>query len=108
MITTTGVTNVANVPREFILYHNYPNPFNPATTIQFSLPEIGNVKIRIYDLLGRLVSSQELVGQSMGMHQYVYDASKLASGVYYYNVEYVSARGDNKRLSPTEKMLLLK
>jgi hypothetical protein len=108
VITTTGVANVANVPREFILYHNYPNPFNPATTIQFSLPDIGNVKIRIYDLLGRLVSLQELVGQSTGMHQYVYDASKLASGVYYYNVEYISARGDSRRLSPTEKMVLLK
>jgi hypothetical protein len=108
LASPTGVANVANVPREFILYHNYPNPFNPATTIQFSLPDIGSVKIRIYDLLGRLVALQNLVGQSSGLHQYVFDASKLASGVYYYNVEYVSARGDNKRLSPTEKMVLLK
>jgi hypothetical protein len=108
MITTTGVGDVANVPRQFILYHNYPNPFNPATTIQFMLPDFGNVKIRVYDLLGRLVGVQDLVGQSSGLHQYVFDASKLASGVYYYNVEYVSARGNNRRMSPTEKMLLLK
>ena len=58
LLTPTGVANVENVPREFVLYHNYPNPFNPATTIQFSLPDIGNVKIRVYDLLGRLVGLQ--------------------------------------------------
>jgi hypothetical protein len=108
MITTTGVSNVAEVPKQFILYHNYPNPFNPATMIRFSLPEIGNVKVRVYDLLGRLIATQALEGMSAGQHEYLFDASRLASGVYYYNVEFSTPRGDVKRLSPTEKMVLLK
>jgi hypothetical protein len=108
MLTTTGVVNTNNVPRQFIVYHNYPNPFNPATVIRFSLPEAGSATVRVYDLLGRLVVAHNLVSQTSGVHQYEFEASKLASGVYYYNVEFVSSRGDSRRLSQTEKMILLK
>lgn len=61
---------------------NYPNPFNPQTTIRFELPEAGNVKLAIYDITGQLV--KVLVDEWMpeGIHETIFDGSQLASGIY--------------------------
>lgn len=61
---------------------NYPNPFNPQTTIRFELPEAGNVKLAIYDITGQLV--KVLVDEWMpeGIHEKIFDGSQLASGIY--------------------------
>lgn len=70
-------------PLEFTLGQNYPNPFNPTTTIEFTIPADGRVVLKVYDLTGREVAT--LVDQEMkaGVYQQVvFDASRLASGVY--------------------------
>jgi len=67
---------------------NFPNPFNPSTTISFVLPEDGYVTLKVYDLLGRAVA--ELVNGTMkaGSHETMFDASKLPSGVYFYKLDF--------------------
>ena len=75
-----------NIPKNFLLSQNYPNPFNPVTKIEFSIPRGDNVKIEIYDALGRLV--EELVNRyfSAGNYSVGFDASKLSSGIYFYRL----------------------
>ncbi len=72
-------------PRELTLSQNYPNPFNPSTTIEFTLAENGNVTLKIFDMLGRevatLVDGERKAGK---VYKEVFDASKLASGLYFY------------------------
>ena len=100
--TTVGVDKVADeIPQSFMLYQNYPNPFNPATTIKFALPVDSKVKINVYNSLGQLVET--LVDKEMesGYHEVNFDASRLSSGVYLYQLQaqdYVSVK----------KMLLIK
>lgn len=85
----------------YSLNQNYPNPFNPTTSIKFSLPKEGNVKLVIYDILGNKVT--ELVDDFLGSgnYEYVFDASKLASGIYIYNISVSD-------FNVTKKMMLLK
>ncbi|MCF6271051.1 MAG: T9SS type A sorting domain-containing protein [Melioribacteraceae bacterium] len=72
------------IPTEYKLTPNYPNPFNPSTKINFSLPESGEVKLIIYDILGKQVA--ELVNKKMeaGVYEQTFDASQYSSGVYIY------------------------
>jgi len=86
--TTVGVEKIASeLPQSFTLYQNYPNPFNPSTTIKFALPVAGNVNIKIYNSLGQLVAT--LVDKEMqsGYHEVNFDASRLSSGVYLYQLQ---------------------
>jgi hypothetical protein len=98
---TTDVDNFVEIPTKFELMQNYPNPFNPSTTIVFSVPKGGNVSIKIINILGQTVA--ELVNdfRKEGIHRVAFNASNIASGVYFYTIKY-----DNKFLS--KKMLLVK
>lgn len=73
-------------PSRYLLEQNYPNPFNPATTIQFSLPEAATISIKLYDVLGRELITLLKGNYSEGVHRFVFDASKLASGMYVYQI----------------------
>lgn len=87
--------NVTHSPSEFHLYQNYPNPFNPTTTIRFSLPRNSNVKIAVYDVLGRVVANLVNGNYDAGYHNVVFNASNLTSGIYFYRIEasgYVSVK----------------
>ncbi len=100
--TTSGITNLGGViPTEFKLYNNYPNPFNPSTTIRFDIPKNTDVKIKVYDLTGKMVS--ELIDFSVpaGAYETSFNASILASGIYYYRIE----AGE---FIDTKKMMLIK
>ncbi|MFH1195988.1 MAG: T9SS type A sorting domain-containing protein [bacterium] len=97
-----GVEPIDNsIPTTYELSQNYPNPFNPSTTIEFSLPEATNVKIVIYDAIGNQVT--ELINENMlaGKFSARWNASNVASGVYFYKII------TNKYVE-TKKMLLLK
>lgn len=90
-----------DVPEEFALYQNYPNPFNPTTTIAYDLPEPSNVQIRVFDVLGRLVTTLVDSEKRAGRHKVVFDASQLASGFYVYRIKAGDFEG-------VEKMILVK
>ena len=67
---------------------NFPNPFNPSTTICFSLPQDGRVTLKVYDILGRVVADLLHETLAAGEHQTVFDASRLSSGVYFYKLDF--------------------
>jgi len=83
----TGNQQVGNtLPAKFSLYQNYPNPFNPATTIKYDIAKNSDVKIALYDILGREV--QILVNQFLnaGTYEVNLDASNIATGTYFYKI----------------------
>ena len=89
------------IPYEFALFNNYPNPFNPITTIKFSIPETQQVTLKIYNLMGREVVT--LIDQELhpGYHTTKWNAGSMASGVYFYRL--ISGKESLK-----QKMILLK
>jgi len=89
------------IPKNFNLYQNYPNPFNPTTNIQYDLPKDNFVSIKVYDLLGKQIA--ELVNEykQAGSYLVSFDASKLASGIYFYKIE-------TREFVQTKRMLLVK
>ncbi|MDG5767665.1 T9SS type A sorting domain-containing protein [Balneolales bacterium ANBcel1] len=97
----TDSETTPGVPEEISLEQNYPNPFNPATTIRYELPEHSDVRLAVYDLLGRQVASLVQGQRAAGRHQITFDASHLSSGAYIYRLE---AGG----LTLTRQMMLLK
>ena len=72
----------ANLPLHFALHRNYPNPFNPLTTIEYELPRKTKVGLSVFDSIGRLVSTLVAAQQEAGRHKVQFDGSQLASGVY--------------------------
>ena len=76
-----------NAPRIFALEQNYPNPFNPATIIKYSIPQDQQVKLNVYNLLGENVMTLINRFQKAGPHEVNFNASNLASGVYFYKLE---------------------
>jgi hypothetical protein len=88
-------------PEEYNLYQNYPNPFNPTTIIRYSIINPDLVKIKIYDILGREVSTLVNEFKQVGNYDVQFDASGLASGIYLYRIESGS-------FVETKKMILLK
>jgi photosystem II stability/assembly factor-like uncharacterized protein len=101
--TVVGVKNggLTQIGSDFHISQNYPNPFNPATTIKFQVPNSSYVKIAVFDVLGRIVSTLADGNLNPGVYSVNWDASDYPSGVYYYKLE----AGD---YSETKKMVLLK
>ncbi len=95
------VTAGPRLPKQFILFQNYPNPFNPLTTIKFSLPQLSDIKLRIYNTLGQLIQIIEQKGLAPGVHEIVFDGTGISSGIYYY----VVSAGN---YTANRKMLLIK
>ena len=97
-----GVSNNQNqIPSNYLLLQNYPNPFNPSTKISFSLPKAGNVKLIVYDVLGREVATLVNEFTSAGIHAIDFNATNLSSGIYIYRIE-------AGNFTDTKKMILLK
>lgn len=71
----------------FELYQNYPNPFNPSTTIRYQIPESGIVTIKVYDLLGKEVSTLVNDYKAAGTHDVIFNAEELSSGIYFYSLQ---------------------
>ena len=86
---------------EFTLYQNYPNPFNPVTIIKYEIPKNTYVKLEIFDVLGRKITTLVNEEKQAGRYKEEFDASVLASGIYYYRIVAGS-------FTSTKKMLLLK
>ena len=90
-----------DVPQDFVLHQNYPNPFNPATTITYSLPEARDVTLTVYNVLGQRVALLVNQFHTAGTFVVNFDASRLASGLYVYQLR----AGDNVQ---NKTMLLIK
>ncbi|MBK9332989.1 MAG: T9SS type A sorting domain-containing protein [Ignavibacteria bacterium] len=75
-----------NVPSSFNLYQNFPNPFNPATSIKFDIAKKGNVKLVVFDILGRELSTLIKESLNPGTYQVSFDGNNLSSGVYFYKL----------------------
>jgi len=89
-----------------MVYDNYPNPFNPKTTIRYDLPNTRDVHIRIIDLMGRNIRSVDLNGMMPGRHKYVWNGTNdsgnlVSTGIYFLQITAGPA-------SMIKKMLLLK
>jgi ligand-binding sensor domain-containing protein len=101
----TGIVNIKNIyqlqAQDFELLQNYPNPFNPTTKIKFAIPKSGNVRLKVFDQLGREVRTLVNGELTAGSYEYEFDGSGLASGVYFYRIETGS-------FVETKKMLLIK
>jgi Secretion system C-terminal sorting domain len=84
----TPVEPVASrLPHKILLCQNYPNPFNPSTTIKFELPGTSDVRLTVYDMVGREVSVLVNEKREAGVHEVKCDGSNLASGVYFYRLQ---------------------
>ncbi len=97
-------------PDAFVLYPNYPNPFNPFTTIRYQLPAAGKVTLKIYNLLGQEVATLVNRSHAAGVYSAVWNGQNstghaVASGVYMYRLELISGE---KRYASTKKLLLIK
>jgi aminopeptidase N len=84
---TLGVPLSAAVPTEYKLHQNYPNPFNPVTTILYDIPVPSRVRLRVYDVLGRIVATLVNEEQQGGEYAVPFDGTHLSSGVYFYTLE---------------------
>jgi hypothetical protein len=96
-LITAIFDNIPPIPADFMLLHNYPNPFNDHTTIRFELTKAQNVKLAVYDLLGRQIEVLIDEYREAGIHNVSFDASGLSSGVYFYRLR-AGDRVETKRM----------
>ena len=96
---------VEKTPAQFNIKQNYPNPFNPTTNIDYSLPGTGKVEIKVYDIIGREVTTLINEVQDAGDHSVQFNATNLASGIYFYRINAVTAKGN---FTDVKRMILVK
>jgi hypothetical protein len=102
-----GITSVdhdlpgLNTPKVYSLHQNFPNPFNPKTTIQYSISNGGLVSIKVYNVLGEEIASLVNRNQAPGFYEVIFDGNSLPSGIYYYQLMINDFIG-------TKKLVLLK
>ncbi|RPI17380.1 MAG: T9SS C-terminal target domain-containing protein [Ignavibacteriae bacterium] len=96
-----SVATNENIPVKFSLEQNYPNPFNPTTTIEYSIPEKGNVSLKIFDITGKEIVTLADKYQNAGSYIVTWNASNISSGVYFYRLE-------NNGNTTTKRMILAK
>lgn len=108
VLTGTGNQSSNVLPTEFAILGNYPNPFNPSTTIKYVSPATGTVSLTVYDMLGRSVSTVNLGEIGSGEHTYRFNASTLSSGVYFYQLRLRNGSTGQEFATPVSKMLFVK
>lgn len=99
-VTAVESNNVI-IAKNYQLYQNYPNPFNPTTNIKFELPQSGNIKIVVYNVIGKEIATLVNDYRTAGVYNVTFDASKLSSGVYFYKIL-------TNGFTATKKMVLMK
>ncbi|MBL7075585.1 T9SS type A sorting domain-containing protein, partial [candidate division KSB1 bacterium] len=105
---TLGISDrIMEIPKVYTLSQNYPNPFNPITTFKYGLPKRSGVSLKIYNILGREVTTLIDRNQEAGYHQFQWDARNLSSGIYFYRIQAYDVSGSSV-FSQTRKLVLLK
>ena len=97
----TSVEEDNQLPTEFSLEQNYPNPFNPSTKIKYLIPQSSNVVIKVFDVLGNEIETLVNEEKPVGSYEVVFDAAKLPSGVYFFQLK-------ASTFVETKKMILMK
>jgi hypothetical protein len=100
-VTYSYEIEVDVIPEKFELFQNYPNPFNPSTYLKIAVPQSGDMKLIVYDMLGRKIKEVHKGYVEAGFHEFIFDGSQFASGTYIYRIE-------TQGLTNTKKMLLIK
>jgi uncharacterized repeat protein (TIGR01451 family) len=98
----------AGAPDKFELFQNYPNPFNPTTTISYQLANDSKVAIKIYDILGKEVTTMFYGEQKAGYYENKFNANNIASGMYIYRLIAKSNNGKASEFSSIKKMMVIK
>ncbi|MCH9030046.1 MAG: T9SS type A sorting domain-containing protein, partial [Bacteroidetes bacterium] len=93
--------NIDGYPENFVLKQNFPNPFNSTTTIRYELPELANVTIKVYNILGEEVTSLVDEQKEAGRYQVQFNTGNLSSGVYIYRI-------DTGNFTASKKLILMK
>ena len=110
----TSVASTENsIPNSYVLHGNYPNPFNPSTTISFALPEASDVTLSIFNTNGQLVKKLVAGAMSAGRHSFTWDATnergeRVASGVYLYVIKAGPSTGSGQAFTAQRKLVLMK
>ena len=107
MNVMTDIVNDKKIPVKFFLAQNYPNPFNPSTTIRYHIPEQSQVRINIYNILGKNITELTNNIKSAGDYSLKWNAGSMPSGFYFLNIEAIALNSNNK-FNKTIKMILLK
>ena len=100
-VTSVSENRDVETPETYQLFQNYPNPFNPTTNIRFNIPKATNVTLKIYSVNGQEIATLVNRKLNAGQHNFEFNASKLSSGVYFYQIEAGS-------FFESKKMILLK
>ncbi len=107
-LTSVKETN-GSVPLVYALYKNYPNPFNPSTTLRFDLPQASVVTLKVYNILGAEVAIlAEGAAYQAGRYAMPFNAARLASGIYFYQLNAQGIEGKRTVFHSVEKMILLR
>ena len=106
IITTEVAQKEISIPIEFSLDQNYPNPFNPTTTIQFTLPEASKVTLKLFDILGKELTTLVDMEMETGVHKVLFDAKDFASGVYFYRIQAESENSDARQAFVQSRKLI--
>lgn len=99
--------NVNSSNKKFVLGQNFPNPFNPSTSISFVLSKTSKVKLIVYDVLGREIAALADENMPQGSHNKIFNASNLSSGVYFYRLEAAPLDG-SAAFTEIKRMILVK
>lgn len=99
--TFSGIEVINNLPNNFSLSNAYPNPFNPSTSIVYSIPNYGFVSLVIYNSLGQTIETLIAENQSPGKYIIDFNAKGLSSGIYYYKLQF-------DKMIETRKIVLIK
>ena len=92
MIESLNIKNVSDLPNSFLIHQNFPNPFNPITTLKYELPEDSFVDVTVYDILGNVVNNLVNTNQSSGYKSVQWNATNnqgepVSAGVYLYKIQ---------------------
>jgi len=100
-IFLSSVEKEIDILNKYVLFDNYPNPFNPTTTIKYQIPELSFVTLKIYDVLGNEIATLDNEERPAGEYEVEFDATELTSGIYFYRLQANS-------FVETKKMVLMK
>jgi len=108
---SSGIDDEPEMVDHYILHQNFPNPFNPSTTIEFQLPLAGQTTLKIYNIMGQEIATIVSDVLAAGTHRYRWDIAEftgVSSGIYFYRLDVKPARASGKNFTITRKMMLMK